>query len=173
VIVVAAALAGSTDLPSAYARAMESHTAELRLYDGWYTALLVRGTRMDETVQQLQGARRERITGEPDPSRPPPGFEVVLSVSSQFPEELRFSADGSTPWTLHAFADGKPCAAPAAIDTVKKPSALDHALFPQLTRWDLLVRVRWDDQACGSAIPDALRFSSARAHGDLRWEDSR
>ena len=53
---------------------MESHTAELRLYDGWYTALLVRGTRMDETVQQLQGARRERITGEPDPSRPPPGF---------------------------------------------------------------------------------------------------
>lgn len=166
------ATAGELAERHAYERVVAGATTELRIYDGWYTALLVRGTRVDAAVLAAQAERLSGVTaGAGAAPLAAEGPEIVLTVSGQWKDELKFSADGSTPWTVALFADGKACAAPLSIDMPKKVTEADHVRLPHLTDWDRLVNLRWAADACGGAVPDSLRLVSARGRGELRWGD--
>jgi hypothetical protein len=167
---LAPAFAGELAERHAYERVVAHATRELRVYDGWYTALLVRGTRMDAEVWAAQDARMAGITGGAGPAPAhPAGPVVVLTASGQWKDELKFSADGSTPWTVALFAGDTPCAAPLTLDAPKKVTDADRVRFPHLTEWDRLVTITWAADACAGAVPDSLRLVSARGRGELRW----
>lgn len=162
-ILVAMSLAG--DSARDYARAAAAATVTERVYDGWYTALLVRGTRVDEALLGAQATRLEAITGQAVGAGG--GTAFVLAVSGQFKDELRFAADGTTPWTVHVASGGTPCSGLTVTDA-KKPTAQDLALYPHLTSWDKLLRVSPGD--CPGGEPDTLLLTSARGRAELRWQ---
>lgn len=149
-----------------YARAILAATEEARVYDGWYTALLVRATRVDEALRATQAEHVAAITGQ-DPAEVT-GTDLVLAVSGQFKDELRFASDGSTPWTARVSAGGSPCR-DVEVTTRKKPSTLDEALYPHLTSWDQLVILHLEPAACDGREPDGLLLTSARGRAELRW----
>lgn len=149
-----------------YTRAIAAATEEARVYDGWYTALLVRATRVDGALRATQAEHIAAITGQPPAEAE--GTDLVLAVSGQFKDELRFSGNGSTPWTARVSAGGSSCR-DIEVVTRKKPSTLDEALYPHLTSWDQLVVVHVGADACGGAEPDALLLTSARGRAELRW----
>lgn len=156
---------------AAYARVVAAETAEVRVYDGWYTALLLRGTRMTASLRTAQAERLAELTGGAGSIEPPEGIEIVLSASTQFPKELKFSAAGDTPWTVLLFANGKACAPALEVVAVKKATPEERTLLPHITDWDKIFRLRYAADACGSSEPDALRVVGARGEGTLRWPD--
>ncbi len=164
------ASAGELAERHAYERAVAAATREVRIYDGWYTALLLRGTRVDDPLRRAQAARLAETTNGASPGPvTPEGPVVVLTAGGQWKDELRFSADGSTPWTITLYAGETACAAPASLVVTKRPNAADHLLYPHLTDWDKLIQVTWPADACGGAEPDRLVLSSGRGRGELRW----
>lgn len=154
---------------AAFAAQVAAETAEVRIYDGWYTALLVRGTRMTAELRAVQAARVGELTGGIGTAPEGEGIEIVLSASTQFGKELRFSGTGETPWTVLLSAAGKACAPPLTVLAEKKVSSSERVLFPHITDWDKVFRLRYDENACGGAQPDALRVVGARGEGTLRW----
>lgn len=169
-LLVLAAHAGEVAERKAYERTVAAATDELKLYDGWYTALLVRGTLVTPALREAQADRLAHLTdGAAAPPAPAAGLEVWLSASTQFPTELSFAGDGSTPWTLTLSARGNRCAAPTEVAEIKKPTEQDRTLFPHITSWDKVFRVRWAVDACGGAEPDQLRFHGRRGEGVLSW----
>lgn len=152
-----------------YAAIVAKSTDELRIYDGWYTALLVRGTLIDDSLRVAQEARMAAITGNPATPETPETFQVVLSASTQFMKELSFSVDGSTPWTVHLRAGENACLAPQSIVETRKPQPIDMALLPHTTQWDRLFRLTFSADACGGLPASALDFFSARGQGTLQW----
>lgn len=165
-----AGVAAADDLTAKeYARVVAKSTDELRIYDGWYTALLVRGTMLDDDLRVAQDARVAAITGNAAAGDAPLNFQVVLAASTQFIKELSFSADGSTPWTVHLRAGDHTCLAPESIVETRKPTPLDMALFPHATQWDRLFRLTFAADACGGSPATALDFYSARGQGTLQW----
>lgn len=168
--VTLAAYAGEIGERKAYERAVAARTDELKLYDGWYTALLLRGTLLTPELRAAQSARIAHLTD--GAARGPEAgaeLELWLSASTQFPAELALAADGSTPWTIGLYADGRACAAPTELVEIKKPSEQDRTLYPHITSWDRVFRVRWAPDACGGADPDALRVHGRRGKGELSW----
>lgn len=153
-----------------YAKTVAKFTVETRIYDGWYTALLVRGTLLSDELRVVQDARVATITGTESPSGAAETIDIVLAASTQFRKELRLAADGSTPWTIQLRAGGSACSAPLSVTEVKKPSPLDVALYPHLTQWDTMFKLSYAANACGGATVTALDFSSARGHGSVQWE---
>ncbi|MBM4389852.1 MAG: hypothetical protein FJ090_01910 [Deltaproteobacteria bacterium] len=149
-----------------YARTVAAATEEARVYDGWYTALLVRATRVDEALRATQSEHVAAITGQGAAGAA--GTDLVLAVSGQFKDELRFGTDGTTPWTARVSAGSTSCR-DIEITTRKKPSTLDEALYPHLTAWDQLVILHLDPGACGGREPDGLLLTSARGRAELRW----
>lgn len=169
-LLVAVASAGEVAERKAYERAVAAATDELKLYDGWYTALLVRGTLVTPALREAQAERVAHLTDGAAAGAPPPdGVEVWLSASTQFPAELTFAADGSTPWTVSLSARGNRCAAPTEVVEVKKPSERERTLYPHITSWDKVFRLRWAADACAGAEPDQLRFHGRRGEGVLQW----
>lgn len=154
---------------SAYARVVEAETAEARIYDGWYTALLLRGTRMTASLRAAQAERLAELTGGTGSVAVPEGIEIILSASTQFPKELKLSANGDTPWTVLLFANGKACAAALEIVAEKKVTPEEHTLFPHITDWDKVFRLHYAADACSGEQPDALRVVGARGESTLRW----
>lgn len=152
-----------------YAPIVAKNTDELRIYDGWYTALLVRGTLIDDALRVAQEARIAAITGNPATGENPSSFQVVLAASTQFIKELSFSVDGSTPWTVHLRAGENACLAPESIVETRKPKPLDMALLPHTTQWDRLFRLTFAADACGGLPASALDFFGARGQGTLEW----
>ncbi|GDX78446.1 hypothetical protein LBMAG42_02570 [Deltaproteobacteria bacterium] len=165
---VAAATPGEA---AEYARVVAGETAEVRVYDGWYTALLLRGTRMTTALRAAQAARLSELTGGAGTLEVPEGIEIVLSASTQFTKELKFSATGETPWTILLSAGGKACAPALEVVAEKKVSPEERTLLPHITDWDKVFRVHYAADACGGAEPDALRVVGARGEGTLRWSD--
>lgn len=155
----------------AYARLVAEETAEVRVYDGWYTALLLRGTRVTASLRAAQAGRLAEVTGGAGEMEVPEGIEIVLSASTQFAKELNFSATGETPWTVLLSANGKSCALPLELLVEKKVLPGERTLFPHITDWDKVFRLRYAADACGGAEPDALRVVGARGEGTLRWPD--
>ena len=147
-----------------YARAVAEATVVQRVYDGWYTALLVRGTRVDDALLAAQARRVDDVTG--GAGTVPSLNTIVLAVSGQFKDELRFAADGSTPWTAQVSSGGTPCGG-LVVTEVKKPSPLQFALYPHLTSWDKLVVLAPGD--CPGGVADTLLLISARGRAELRW----
>lgn len=156
---------------AAFARVVAEETAEVRIYDGWYTALLLRGTRMTASLRAAQAERLSELTGGTGAVEVPEGIEIVLSASTQFTKELKFSAAGETPWTILLSAGGKACAPAQAIVAEKKVSPEERTLLPHITDWDKVFRVHYAADACGGAEPDVLRVVGARGEGTLRWSD--
>ena len=154
----------------AYEREVAAATSELKLYDGWYTALQLRGTLHTSALVAAQAARMALLTDGAWRAAPAPeGIEMLLAASSQFPKELSFAADGTTPWTLTLRAGTKACAAPSAVRFIKKPTPTDRTLYPHLTEWDRVYLVHWAADACGSKTPDGLSVHGRRGAGRLSW----
>ncbi|MSQ03235.1 MAG: hypothetical protein EXR71_15315 [Myxococcales bacterium] len=154
----------------AYERAVAAATDELKLYDGWYTALQLRGTLKTSTLLAAQAARIAQLTdGAGVPPAVPDGIEVLLAASSRFPKELTLAADGTTPWTLTLRAGGEACARPSEVRFIKKPTPADRTMYPHLTDWDRVYVVRWAPDACGSQRPDGLSVHGRRGAGSLSW----
>ncbi len=164
-----AAFAGEAAERHAFERTIAEATAEVKLYDGWYTALLLRGTLMTEAVRSAQAARLHHLTdGAAAAQAAPEGLEVWLSASTQFPTELALAGDGSTPWTISLYAGSSACAPPTEVVEVKKPTAQDRTLFPHFTSWDRVFVARWPAGAC-HGDPDSLRVHGQRGQGALVW----
>ncbi len=154
----------------AYEREVAAATAELKLYDGWYTALQLRGTLQTSALVAAQTARMALLTdGALHAAPAPDGIEVLLAASSQFPKELSFAADGTTPWTLTLRAGDKACAAPSEVRLIKKPTPTHRTLYPHLTEWDRVYVLHWAADACGSKTPDGLSVHGRRGTGRLSW----
>ncbi len=169
-LLAGAAFAGEQADRRAYEREVAAATAELKLYDGWYTALQLRGTLRTSELTAAQGARMHLLTDGAGTGPPAPdGIEVLLAASSQFPKELTLAADGTTPWTLTLRAGTKACDAPVEVRFIKKPTPTDRTLYPHLTDWDRVYVVRWASDACGGNAPDGLSVHGRRGAGSLAW----
>lgn len=154
----------------AYESAIAGATAEVRLYDGWHTALLARATLLTPTVVSAQAARISHVTA--DVGSPPPpdeGIRVVLAATSHWKEVLHLADDGSAPWTVSLLVGGSRCSGPAAIQELKKPSELDRTLYPHITDWDRVFKLTWPPDACGGESPTSLRLQGAHGVAELKW----
>jgi hypothetical protein len=168
--VLSSAFAGELAERRAYEAAVQAATAEVRIYDGWYTALLARATLLTPELVAQQEARIAFLTGDAAAARPAPaGIEVVLAAQSNWKEALQVAGDGSAPWTVSLLAGARNCAGNPEVEFVKKPGELDRTLFPHLTEWDRMFRLRWAADACAGASPTGMRILGAHGRGEFVW----
>ncbi len=164
------ALANESAERRAYEAAVRSSTSEVRLYDGWYTALLARATLVTPEVAAFQAERVAHLTANLGEALPPPeGIEVVLSAASHWKEALQVAGDGSAPWTVTLRAGQRACAGAPSVTVLKKPSELDRTLYPHITDWDRVFRLRWSSDACGGEAPSAMDIQGRHGVGEFTW----
>ncbi len=169
---LAIGLAGATEVSErkAYESVIREATAELRLYDGWHTALLARATLLTADVRSAQAARLAQLTA--DTASAPAstgGIEVLVSATSHWKDTLHLADDGSTAWTLSLLNGERRCSGQVDVVELKKPTELDRTLYPHITDWDRVFRLRWGADACGGGEPTALRVQGRRGSGELEW----
>jgi hypothetical protein len=145
-------------------------TAELKLYEGWYTALLGRATLLTPEVRAAQDARVAYLSGGAAPTTPAAGaIEVVLSAASHWKDTLQVAGDGTAPWTVSLRAGERDCTGSPAVTQLKKPTEMDRTLYPHITDFDRVFRLSWPAEACGGAAPTGMQMHGRHGLGVFAW----
>jgi hypothetical protein len=160
-----------------YDRQLDAHTQKLVIYDGFATALIMRGTYLSAEFRDLMADERERLIQPADADRiefarrmdddGSAYHEIVFSADSALEEADQFgtSDDG---WILRLMADGQEETLVTSY-RVRRPSPLHQNLYSHLNIWSELWIVRF---ARTVESPDEviLHVGSGYGNGTLRWE---
>ena len=138
-------------------RAYEQHadeaTRELKLYKGFGTALILRGTLLTSQFRTLLAAERRRLLGPAAADHE--AFVAEMEREATAYHDVVFSADsplaggpidfGTTDdaWRIRLLADGteQPL---VEVEQVRDPSTLQQALYPHYNRWSSLWVARFE-----------------------------
>jgi hypothetical protein len=176
--VVAPGLAQARSPRKQYLDVHERWTRELRLYNGFFTALIARGTLLSDEMRAWMATERQRMYDLPPENNAAfladmkdqgaKFHEVFLATDSSFPDAEKFGAQGDDRWNLRFVADGVDQPA-VDVSHVRKPTPLQHELFPQLNIWSSLWIARFENKnpAPRSAV---LHIGGGYGHGEMDWE---
>jgi len=160
-----------------YLDAHEEATREVRLYNGFFTALLARGTLLDPPFRLALAEERKRVY-DPSPAdhvaflarmaeEGARYHEIVLGADSPFDEANRFGAQGDDRWNLRLEADGTELAC-VEVAHVRKPTPLQRQLYPQVNIWSELWLARFENTAPnpGNLV---LHIGGGYGNAEMAW----
>jgi hypothetical protein len=160
-----------------YERALWDATEELKVYRGFDTALILRGTLLDRPMRAALAEERRRLVNpttedhaaflarmDDDHAR---FHDVVFSASSPLPGARTFG-ESDAGWLVWLEADGVRQEL-VSIERVRRPSPVHRELYAHLTIWSELWIARFRKSA---ANPDEVIFhvGSGYGNGELRWD---
>ena len=164
----------------AYRKVHDEYTRELFVYQGFATALILRGTLLTGPMREAMIEARARLV-DPLPEDQAEYVaemaealetyhEVVFSADSGLPRGDEFSAEGEG-WHVRLEADGtiEPL---VTVYQVRKPSMLQRTLFPHYNIWSDLWVARFHRTVADPEVVE-LHVGSGYGHGRLRWDDLR
>jgi len=180
-LVVSAILVGAVALAAParrlYLRELEGWTEEIKIYRGFDTALILRGTLLETTIRGHLAEERRRLVN-PTPEDHEEFLErmrtdaaayqdVVFSASTPLPASRRFG-ESDTGWVIWLEADGTREEL-VSVDHIRTPSPLHRELYAHLTIWSELWIARFRRSV---AEPDEVVFhvGSGYGNGELRWK---
>ncbi len=159
-----------------YTAAFDAHTRELKIYNGFSTALILRATYLDGDLRAAMATERGRLLQ----ATPTEHQEFVSRMASDdaIYHEVVFSADSGMPdarefgteegWLVRLFADG---VEQELVTTyrIRDPNPLHRALYVHISRWSDLWIARF---AKSGDDPDVLELQvgSGYGNGAVRWE---
>ena len=163
-----------------YDRQLDDHTQKLVIYDGFATALIMRGTYLSPEFRQVMTDERQRLIAPSEADHAEftrrmdddgsAYHEIVFSADSALEEADQFgeSDDG---WVLRLTADGREEPLVTSY-RVRRPSPLHRSLYGHLNIWSELWIARF---ARTVESPDEviLHVGSGYGNGTLRWETRR
>lgn len=155
-------------------------TREIRIYNGFFTALVARGTWLSPEFRVAAAEERRRVfdpTGEEHQAfvgrttaEGTSWHEVVLGVDSPFEEANRLGAQGDDRWNLRLTADGAELRC-AEVSLVRKPTPLHRQLYPQLNLWSELWVARFENTA-PNPRELVLHVGGGYGNGEMTWRRS-
>lgn len=163
-----------------YERNVHQATEEIKVYRGFDTALILRGTLLDPPMRAAMAAERKRLVN-PSPQDhqafvermkgdEKAYFDVVFSASSPLPAADTFG-ESDAGWVVWLEADGEQQEL-VSIEQVRRPSGLHRQLYTHLNVWSDLWIARFERTV---ANPDhvVMHVGSGYGNGDLHWKGLR
>jgi hypothetical protein len=163
-----------------YLDAHDEWTREIRVYNGFFTALLARGTWLSPEFRQALAEERRRVF-DPTPEdhqaflarmaeEAARWHELVLGVDSPFDEAETYGAQGDDRWNLRLTADSVelPC---VEVSHVRKPTPLQRDLYPQVNLWSALWVARFENKA-PNPQELVLHVGGGYGNGEMAWRRS-
>lgn len=160
----------------AWERFIDGWTRELVVYEQFSTALILRGTYLDDRVRARIADERRRRLGLTSSEHAE--FLRIMQEDGAIYHEVVFSADSSMPngrlfgsedgWHVRLTADG----APEALVTVFreiKPNPLQRALYVHLNQWSDLWIARFAKTTPSARVIE-FQVGSGYGVGSLRWD---
>lgn len=148
----ALALVAAKNPRRSYVKVHEAHTEQLLVYFGFATALNLRATLLTAEMRAAMKAERSRLMAPTPENRADYAarmdrdlaayHEIVFSADSGIDRADRFgTTDGQ--WNVRLVADGveQPL---VAIEEIRRPTPVHHALFPHLNHWSDLWIARFE-----------------------------
>ena len=157
----------------------EVWTRELRLYQGFHTAILARGTWLSKPFRAALAEERRRMFGPTDADHADflAGMEadgaqyqdVMLAVDSSFDEARTVGAQGDDRWNVRFEADDQ-AESVVEISHIRQPTPLHIQLYPQTNIWCELYLCRFQR----SRDPQVARFhiGGGFGQGTMVWDDT-
>ena len=161
-----------------YLRTLEAWTGELKLYRGFDTALILRGTYLDAPMRAaLADERRRLVNPAPDnhdafvarmAADQAKYHDIVFSASSGLPAARTFG-EADSGWVIWLEADSVREEL-LSVERIRRPSGLHTELYAHKTIWADLWIARF---ARTVADPDTvvLHVGSGYGNGDVTWTD--
>ena len=167
-----------TPAPKSYADAHRAWTEEVRLYDGFETALIVRATLRTEDLRRAAAREQAYRAAMSDDEYQAllvrelatlgTSHELFFTVMPGERETRTLGGDPESPWRLRLFVDGRPCAL-EDLERQARPDLLQRELVLQLNPWSDLWTARFSAD-CGQNGEMAFVISGPQASGELRWD---
>lgn len=177
---LAAAPAGARSPRKSFLDVHEEWTREVRIYNGLFTALLARATLLSPAFRvALAEERRRAFVPTPEDHQ---AFvarmvdeagryhELAFAADSPYPEAQRFGAQGDDRWNLRLEADDVvlPC---IEVSHVRKPTPLQHHLYPQVNIWSELWFARFENKAPNPKNL-VLHIGGGYGNAEMAWRRS-
>jgi len=157
-----------------YRKAADHQVRKMVIYFEAQTALILRGTLLSPEYREAMAAERERLMA------PPPADQAAWVArqrdDAQMFHEVVFAADshlemgnvfGRDGWQVWLLADGTEEKL-VTLHRVRKPTALQEALFPQLNIWSDLWVARFE-RTVASPEDVTFRVGSGYGNGEISW----
>ncbi|TVQ91773.1 MAG: hypothetical protein EA397_09260 [Deltaproteobacteria bacterium] len=161
----------------AYLRDVDQATEELKIYRGFDTALILRGTLLDRPMRTALAEERKRLINPNDQNhsafleRMSDDYErfhdIVFSASSPMPNARTFG-ESDAGWVLWLEADGTR-EEMVSVERVRRPSPLHQELYPHLNVWSKLWIARFA-KTVKEPEEVVLHIGSGFGNGELRWK---
>lgn len=163
---------------NAYLAIHREWTRELRLYNGFFTGLLARGTLLAPEMRSAMAEERKRLYGADEADHAAwvermrdegsRYHEVVLAIDSSYDNADEVGGQGDDRWIVRLEKDG---AQQPVVDVshVRQPTPLQAQLFPQVDIWSELFLCRFEkkDPAPGRVV---FHIGGGYGNGDMTWE---
>lgn len=170
-------VAGCPKGRATYMKAYQQHTEKVTIYDGFGTALRSWGTYVTPSMRDAMASERQRLLDPTDADHA--RFEALMADDDAEYHEVVFTAGHSMVsgrlrfgeqddgWRIRLEVDGEPEEL-VTVFKVRKPHALQIALYPQVSEYNELwfARFRKTRQATDKV---ELHFGSGHGHGSLVW----
>lgn len=162
----------------AYLRDLKRFTQETRIYHGFQTALILRGTYLHPRMRaDLAAERRRLINPTPEDHQAfvarmqadgAAYHDVVFSAMTPLKAARRFG-EADTGWVIWLEADGTRQEL-VSVEHIRRPSALHRELYAHMTQWSELWIARFDKTVQN---PSKVVFHVGSGYGndDLVWMD--
>lgn len=162
----------------AYLATLREHTDHEVVYNGFATALNVRGTLLSRPMRDALVAERQRLMRPSEPNHADfvrrmdedgaQYHEVVFSVDTPMQEEHARFGEGDRAWNLRLLADGveQPL---VSVEWIRRPTPIHRGLYPHLNLWSELWIARFERVDDAPARVE-LSIGSGLGHATLAWE---
>jgi len=158
-----------------YAKVHRAWTQELMLDHDFELDLVVRASLLSDDLRRAQAdaladARLEsetaRLARHEAWQADRGAWVVVFAAHSPHEDARRFGLDDDDPWQLRLLADGQVVEG-VGVDRVRKPSADQVVMYPQLDRWSTL----WEARFVRAAATElSLQVVGPHGRGELTWD---
>lgn len=152
-------------------------TRDLKLYDGFETALLMQATLWDAPLRQAWSAelawrraldvKAALVADLGSQAEAGAGHEVVFSAQRMEGVSREFGLSDADPWRVALDVNGRPCT-PESIARVSDPSPADAARWLQANAWSDLWVARFQTD-CGASGEVTLKVTGVHGRGELSW----
>lgn len=175
-LLVAALLGGCTRM--AYERNLGLQTRTMKIYQGFSTTLILRGTLLTPAFRETIADERRRLMNPSEANHDifvarmdddgAAYHEVVFSADSPQPEGDMFG-ESDAGWVIRLVADG---VEEKLVTTykVRRPTSLHRALYPHLNIWSDLWIARFDRTVTNPANVE-FHVGSGYGNASLTWTD--
>lgn len=159
-----------------YEQTFDAHSRTLKVYQGFATSIILRGTYLSSGFREEMANERRRLLGATDSQHAEfrermrtdlaAYHEVVFSANTPRFPHMSFG-DGERGWDVRLVADGKQERLIEAY-RVRNPTALHQAIYPHYNIWADLWIARFE-----KTIPNPrdveFHVGSGLGNGSIRW----